>query len=518
MTLPTVSSEQYPTPDEVLAQCLADMRWSYAQDGVVVNVERGSDHYRRAAAFAETVSIAIANGQLARTAMSPLTAQGDDLVEMAGWLGVTKRPAAASTGFVIVETQNLGGGSYATVTIPVDYEWTAPDGTKCTAVGGDVTNGELMAVVASTTGESTEVPAGSVGLWTLASIGYLLQTAKVASGGITGGHAEDDQETLRARLLRKLSRPAVGGNSAHLQELAEASSSAIAPGGAFVYMAVRGPSSWDMALTSATGDRTVSAAVISTARAACVAEEPGFESENVTTVVPEELDMVVGLKLPLPVTVGGSGGGWLDGVPWPSDAETTPNVFGEITSIADIGTSKVTVNSTSTDPPVAGDLVALWDPTLDADNMPNGFQRFGVAEVTGSSGAYVIRLDVLPGSSLSFIEVGMRFSPDCARLKQYGDAVVAAFLALGPGEKTTSPEILPRGRRVPAVDDTPPSSIELLPIARLSQVGPEVIGASIVGSFATGTFTTQIEPSIPATTLLAPRILTLKHLSFRKVT
>lgn len=515
MTLPTVDSAQYPTPDEVLSQILADLRWAYAQIGVTVNVERWSEAWIRAKAFADRVSIAIANNQLARTAMSPLTATGDDLVTLAGIFGVTKRPAVAASGFVVVGTQNLGGSTYATVIIPVDFGWTAPDGTKCKAEGGTYTNGELAAVTASTTGANTNIAAGVLGSWDSAAIGFLNQQARVATGGIDGGHAEDDEETLRARLLRKLSRPAVGGNSAHVQEVAEESSSAIEQ--AFVYQAARGPGSFDVALTAAGGDRTVTAATITAAATAITTEMPGMVDINVTTVVPEEIDVVLGLTLPLPKNAGGAGGGWFDGTPWPSTAETVPNTYGEITSIASINVSKITVNSSSDDPPLIGNHIAIWNPTLDADGVPAGFSRFGIANVTGSSGAYEITLDVVPGSSLSFITVGMRCSPDCARLEQYGDAFVAGMAALGPGEKTASPEILPRGRRVPGIDETAPSDATLSPQLAVANVGPEVMGLA-GASYATGTFTAKSTPSIPATTLLAPRILVLKHFSLLRRT
>lgn len=507
MTLPQVTGANYPTQDEILSQFLADIRYAYAQVGVTVNVEPYSELWLRGKAYAARVSVAIANNQLAQAATSPLTATGADLDTLAGLFGVTRRPAVASAGYVTVATQRLSTGGYATVTIPSNFAWTSAGGVKCQATAATVTNGDTVELRSTTLGATTALAEGTVGQWDSASIGYLVQQANVAAGGITGGHDADDDETLRTRLLRKLSRPAVGGNSAHVQELAEGASSAIAA--AYVYQAVRGPASYDVALVAADGDRTVNATVVADVEAALL-EMPGSADANVTTVFPEEVDAVCDLKLPMPITAGGAGGGWLDTTPWPSDAETSPNVFGRVTSIADIANSRITVNSTSADAPTVGNHIAIWDP----DGL---FNHFTIAGRSGGSGAYVLTLSPAAGSTLSTIAVGQHCSPDATHLDDYGAAFLAAMLALGPGEKTDSADILPRGRRSPGTDTAEPSDVDLSPVVAVANVGAEVMGCALQ-TFTTGTYTAQTSPSLPATTLLAPRILVLANLSFRRKT
>jgi hypothetical protein len=81
-TLPSVGEENYPTPDEVLALVLGSMQIDAARRGLEIDISPGSDHYVRAKAFSKRVSVAIANGQIARDNYNPLTATGDNLLAL----------------------------------------------------------------------------------------------------------------------------------------------------------------------------------------------------------------------------------------------------------------------------------------------------------------------------------------------------------------------------------------------------------------------------------------------------
>jgi uncharacterized phage protein gp47/JayE len=509
MTIPAPAGAAYPTPEEIRDQYLADIRYAYDQQGITVNVEPGSEHYIRAEAMAARLSIALANNEIALADSSPLTAEGEALETLCGIYGVTRRPAAYATGLVVVSTQKISATTYATVGIPQGHQCTLANGIKyeTTTNTAGATNGDLVEVRAVTAGEATDAEAGDLGNWDSAAIGYLLTRVVVSATGINGGADADDDADLRRRLIRKLSRPAVGGNSAHVEELAEGATSAV--WGAFVYQAAHGPASYDVAIVAEDGDRTLNTSVQSTVAAAIVAEMPGHATLNLTSVTEEQVDIVAQMAVPLPVNAGGAGGGWLDASPWPSSAETGSAPRAKITSIANLLTlSQVTVNSTSDDIPQVGQRVCLWDP----DELR--MHHFVVTARSGGSGAYVITLSAGIASSLSFITAGMIFSPDAVRIDDYASSVSDAMLLLGPGEKTSSADILPRARRSPSVSESAPSDMRL-PVQRAITAYPEVSGLT-VSSYATGTSTELVRPSVPANTTLPPRILTLKHLAFKR--
>ena len=510
MALPKVGNVAYPSPDEVLNQLLADIRYQYARIGVNVNVSRGSELYIRCKALANRVSVAIANNEVSLAKISPLSATGDTLTELAGVYGVSRRPAASASGNVTVTV--VGGG---TVTIPASFVCTSPDGIQYqTTVSSTVSDGQTVSVSAISAGENTDQTATTILTWDSASIGNLGQNCIVAAGGIDGGADADDDNTLRRRLLERLSYPAEGGNWAQVKQLAETASASVES--AFVYTAVRGPGSYDVALTKAGTDRQLSLANVNSVAAGILAEMPGSADLNCTAVDPEYVDAVIDIRLPLPVNAGGVGGGWRDSSPWPSVAET-PGVYAKVTSIADLlSASRITVDSTSADPPKAGDRFGIWNP----NGGPNGdgeMAEFAILSVGGVSGAYVITIDTSQSDAISFITTGMYCSSGAFNLKAYGAAFLAAVQQLGPGEKTSNTDILPRGARKPTPDTGYPTTLSSLTLSAVTNSYSEVMSMSFAARLATGTSTPLSSPSLPTTTADAPKILVLKNLSFRRL-
>ena len=129
MTLPAVGDAAYPTPAECRDRVVEAIRYAYASQGLTANVLPGSDHYIRATTYADRISIAIANNQIAQAAMDPLTATGDDLVALAGIFGVVKRTAVGAAGPVIIT-------STAAVSIPTGFQCTSPDGQTYQVITG----------------------------------------------------------------------------------------------------------------------------------------------------------------------------------------------------------------------------------------------------------------------------------------------------------------------------------------------------------------------------------------------
>lgn len=507
MALPSVTSANYPTVKELLDQCLADIRYSYASRGLEANVLPGSDHYVRVETFCNRAAIALANNKLALRNYSPLRATGDELTELASAFGVEKRPADGASGYVKCY------GTPGAVTIPAGYQCTSPSGhkyqvaaaTTITLVGQDDNAGAAPTVYieAVKNGDSTNQSAGTTFSWDSSSIGALKATCKVDASGLTGGTDEDDDEDLRARLLRKLSAPTADTNNSRFAELAEESSASIQQ--AYVYAAVQGPGSVDIALVKDSGDRTLGSSVTSAASAYVAASMGGHAQLNVTSVNAQYVDIVINLTLPLPASAGGSGSGWKDATPWPSTTDST------LVRVTAVGANTITVNATSSQAPVAGNRFCLWNPSL-TEPSAAAMTEFEIISVSGVSGAYVLTVSSVP----AWVTTWMRPSPAAENISSYADAIYTSIKALGPGEKTSAVEILPRGRRYPAPDIKTPNALTTIQLSALTTQFSEVLNAEYAARYDTETTTARTSPSLPSAVADAPRILVLKHLAFRR--
>lgn len=500
MTFPSVTSQNYPTEEEVLNAMLGAVRFGYSKIGINLNVQKGTEIYYRYKAVAARVAVLVQNNKLSTRDISPLDATGDALVELAGVFNVSKRPATAAAGNVIPDVTtilNIPAGFAGTSAGGIGYETT---GTVTINPGG----GEVVQIQATSTGSETELDAGDIITWDSAAIGGLKQTAVVAPGGIDGGADEDDEETLRLRLLRKLGLPSVGGNSAHVIEVAEGASAAVQK--AFVYPALRGPGSQDVALLGEGGDRSIADTTVNSVASAVVGEFPGFVDTNTTESEAEYLDIIINADLPLPVLSGGAGNGWRDGTPWPTSSDTG---YAEVTSIASLLTAgQITVNSTDT--PIIGNHFGIWNPTTEV------MAEFVIANVSGSSGAYVITIDTGQSDSVSFIETGMFCSAGAVNLKEYASQFLAAMESLGPGEKTDNLDLLPRASRIPRVDVEFPYALTTRTLKDILTSNDEVDDLNYAARWETGTAITRTAPSTPSTTLDPPNVLVLKHLAIRR--
>jgi uncharacterized phage protein gp47/JayE len=505
VALPEVGAATYPTPNELRDIILASKRYAYARRGITVNLLPGSDHYINATIYAERVAVAIANNKVALSNFSPLTATGDELTDLAAVFGLTRRTPSPAAGFVLVY-----GTNGVSVTIPAEFQATSPSGLKyqtdtantITLLGSDPLTAPTIAVSAVGTGADTDVDEDTILSWDSAAIGHLAPTCVVDEGGIDGGADEDDDETLRTRLLNKLADPAIGGNAAHVKEVAEEATAAVEA--SFVHMAARGPGSFEVVVTAAGGDRTLSAANITTVRDAVRAAFPGFAKENVTSVEAEEVDVLINLTLPLPATAGGAGGGWRDAVPWPSTLDAT------LVKVTSTGPgSSMTVNATSANAPTAGRRFGIWDP--DEGEM----KEFTISSVSGVSGAYLIGIDTQLSDSMAFVVANMYVSAGAVNLTTYATEFLEAMQALGPGEKTANVDILPRAARHPSPDVSNPASISTLQLSALSGEHSEILDIEYQARYATGTTTPLTSPTVPTTTADPTKILVLNRLAFR---
>lgn len=493
MTTFAVGNAAYPTAIQIRDQILSDLTYYGGQGGIVFNVKPGSEHYKVATALANRVAIAIANNKISNDQRNPLTSVGEPLRDIARVYGITERPSSQSTGNVSVKV-----ATGITVTIPSGWQGTGPNSKKyVTTQINSVANGESISMTSVESGVDTVLATGSQITWDSASIASLINPATVLTPGIRGGADTDDDEDIRRRLLDRLAAQAVGGNGASLKGWAEETSASI--GAAYVYEAIRGPASADIAIVGSTGDRTLSGTIVDVSRANVKAEMPGgVVSINLTTVVPEELDVILGVKLPLPESVGGTGGGWRDSTPWPA----------ELAKITVVAGSNFTVNSTAA--PIVGQSIGLWNRTdIDAPVM----EERTVTAVSGIANAWVF---TMTGAN-SFVVVGDYVSAGATNLVAYAATAYAQFLLLGPGEKTENVDLLPRSARYPSPETSGPMDLTNRQIAEVMNEYDEMSNLRFFQTYETGTTTTRTSPSIAPTTSSPPRILVCKKLAFIRI-
>lgn len=495
MTTFSVGSAAYPTVVEIRDQILSDLTYYGLQSGIAYNVKPGSEYYKTATALANRVTIAIANNKISNDQRNPLTATGDALRDIARVYGITERPASKSSGDVSVKV-----ATGISTTIQAGWQGTGSNGKKYITVQVEtaIENGDTITLRSVEAGVDTVLATGSQITWDSAANASLLSPATVLAPGIRGGEDADNDDDIRRRLIDRLSAQAVGGNGASLKSWAEEISASI--GSAFVYQAVRGPASVDIAIISETGDRTLSGTIVDDSRSNVELKMPGgVVSINLTTVYPEELDIVLEAKLPLPEVAGGTGGGWRDAIPWPAEETRISNVAGV----------NFTVNSTAA--PVVGQSIGLWDRSdVDAPVM----RERAVTSVSGSAGAWIITLSGANG----FVVVGDYVSAGATNLINYAATAYAQFLLLGPGEKTDNVDLLPRSARYPSADVTAPMDLTNRQIAEIMNVYDEMSDLEYVATYDTGLLTTRRSPSIPGVSSDRPRVLVCKKLAIiRKV-
>jgi len=503
LSSPTVKGQFLPTKEELVNIYKRSIQAGAARRGLTVNVLPGSEYDDRAQACATIAMAAFANSKLSVAALNPLDATGDYLKELCAVFGVPEYGPSKAIGSVAVQV--LGG---ATVTIPAGFRGTTDDGEKYEVVAVEaVANGGLIDVVAVNGGESTNQPKNTIFTWDSPSIAKLKREAHVGPAGLTEGRDGDTEERLRARLLERLAAPGVGGNWSMVKQLAEKSSTAISA--AYVYPAIQGPGSYGVALVSTGPDREVSDAVVNAASQSIVASLPGHAKLNMTTVAAQYVDIVIKLRLPLPVQAGGKGGGWRDGAPWPN--ATSGSV--KITSFNST-TGEITTDATALNGLTVGMHLAIWD-YANAGNDESAGEASPVFEFTVATAAVsggFVKITAVSGFSKDYSNAYL--SAGAERMKSYMLAFYDQMVALGPGEKTSNIWILPRGYRKPTADVSGPSDLTSQLLLAIPDAYPEITNIDWVARYSTGTTTPKTAPSIPTAITDPPKILALRHLAF----
>ncbi len=501
-----------PTPEQVVVKdgptvrndILRTIKNGLIQRGIDdPEVGPNTDWYVKATAVGNELAVIGANNQIKCDEQMPDTATGPGLVRVAGiWLLVAQA-SEGSIGPIVLSCS-------ADSPIAAGQQLTDASGLRYQVVVGRLySDGEAVTVEALDGGWSSNKAEGDVLQWVHAPP-FCNDKVLVGLGGLINGIDAEDDEVLRQRVFARLQVPVGSGNWQSLVEDAEASSARVKKG--FAYPAVQGPSTADIAVTAAPTATNKSRAVAALTVTGRVA--PFVRGLNVThaeltitTVTDVNADVSFGLSLPEAPTANppGPGGGWLDGTPWPRPNDSTTWRC----TVTGVSTVQIFTVDAVDSPTVGVSHIAWLSPTTWT------LYTATVVAVSGTAGAWVVTLD----RPFTGITTGCYIWPQPQNAKIYVDAVLAAFAAMGPGEKTTNVSALVRGFRHPPASTGWQASLGPHLLRALNDQ-EEVLASQFLHRYD-GTTTIegaagQLHPQVPAA-YAAPNILVPRHIAFYRI-
>ena len=498
MTTP-VRTFTVKTRDEIRDDMLRTLRSGLIERGVPnPNVTPKSDEYVRATAIANELVVVESNAVISADAGMPDTAEGADLDRWLDSVRLARRAPAGSVGAVICNATSpslVATGQQLIDEAGLRFEVT---------VGGTFSSGNPIQIAASDTGVATNHDAGDSLKWYGAAPPYSAPAVLVATGGLTGGVDQEGDETARARLLARLRNPPAAGNWQQIAEFIESSTPSVEKG--FVYPALQGPSTVHGAAAGYASETNKSRAIAGVTVSSVVAPfVVGSVAEHVavtvTSVTDVPTDVAFGLSLPSATTAStpGPGGGWIDGSPWPVDLTAVDVVAYPPTS------STVFCVEASTAPTPGVSHICWLDwvtwTLYRARVVSSTLVAFG-----GPASTYRISVDA-PFVGLESRSGPHFIFPDAENMPAYVAAALAAFAEMGPGEKTSIPEVLQRAYRHPPPHIAYPYTLGAQQLRRISDAGEEVLATS----YLFRSFTT---PFVPASVTSPPNILVPRAIGF----
>jgi uncharacterized phage protein gp47/JayE len=495
-----------PTPsltardeNDIREAILTTLQADFAQNGITVNVLPGSDYYILATAFARQCAVTEANAVVQVDNFMPDSTQSFAVLgRYMALKGLAPRAAFGAAGVVTIACSApspISVGQQLTDVLNQIYQVTQ---------AGTYANGAQVPVQAVSTGAATEHVNGDVLTWVIAppfcSPTVTAGTTGAFDGIVNGGDAEDI-ESARARYLQLVANPMGGGNAAQVAAIATQASGAVC--GATVYSAANGPATCHVACfgyaTNLAASNAKNRDIASTLMTGTIApyiqgQFAEYAEVVVTTVANSPTDVAFGLTLPSAPTASpaGPGGGWVDGSPWPVSVGVPVGITGL--------TSTTSMICSATTPPVVGSSIAFLDPTTWIVYSAH------VVTFSGTSGAYAITLD----APLINIALNSYIWPQSQNQQTYVNAVLGAFAAMGPGEKTNAAGLLPRALRKPLPNILFPYSLNDVFLKVLTNAGSEVLASSFI-------YTSQTTPAVPGAIASPPNILTPRNISFYAV-
>lgn len=387
-------------------------------------ISPGSDFYVEGTALGNEIAVLYANQIVTGDNLMPDTAIGSALDRIANVIGLTRRVAGGSTGFVTYSASQQGlviVGTQLVDSTGLRYQVT---------VGNSYKNNDPIPVAAIDTGKATNHPSADVLRWVTAPA-YAAPTVVIGTAGLTGASDVEDDETLRTRVLSVFQNWPSSGNWQQVATLAEASSTLVQKG--YVYPAANGPSTCHIAVVgyatntavAATKNRDIDATTMSGTVVPYVSGNlPEYAEITTTTVANVVTDVAIGLALPAAPTASppGPGGGWVNGTPWPT---ITGSGYANVTAVT--SSTRITVASPGT--PVANvSKIAFLDPT----NWT--IYTATVTAVNNGASPWDISID----TSWPNVAIGNYVWPQAVNQIQYVANLLGAFALMGPGEKVAS--------------------------------------------------------------------------------
>lgn len=478
------------TPQQVHDDFLRTVRNGLIGIGITnPNTGPNSDYDKIATALGNEIAVGQANGTILADQLMPDTAAATFLDRWLALFKLGRLPATGSHGPVTVTFSTPSAlvptGAQLTDTAGLRYE---------VATGGTYANQSQIPIAAIDTGSATNHQNGDVLRWTnpppFAAPTVVVGTPGATDGLVDGSDSEVGQdEPPRNRLFNVLQNPPTGGNWAQVSSWgAQAAPGVVAL--CSVYPALLGPATTFVAVsalvnlagpfTANSFSRVVPSAMVSTQIVPyIVGQDPEHAYVAGLSTADSPCDVAMQLDLPSAPTSSppGPGGGWIDASPWPpSNGTDGARITGITTS------SIVTINASTTTPPVAGGTHVSWVSPSDWT-----IHRALVLAVAGGGGAWTLTLD----TPLPNVAINTFVFPSSTHEATYLSALLAAFAGMGPGEWTSNVTILQRGFRHPIPTLVAPSAMGATQLSAVIRSSVEVEDAAYI-------FRTATTPPLPA--------------------
>lgn len=465
-----------------------------------IDTSPGSDYYGLFQAIGNEIEVIGAAQMAAGDAVMPDTAQDNDLDAWLARVGLARGAGGGSSGTIVLDA------TQATLVLAGTQLTDAQGQRHQVLAGGIYAPGASIPVQAVDIGTTTNRPAGELLRWATAPA-YAATQAAVGPSGLTGGSDAEQDDAARARLMRRLAEPPGNGNSTQLIETAEASSPLVQA--AFVYPAAQGPATQHVAVAGYASATSKSRAIDATVLASQIVPyvlgqvaEPVSAGTLVTGVADFPVDATIDLALPASgaASIPGPGGGWLDATPWPVPAP------GESYAWVTFAGADNAFRVRASRAPVPGATRIAWLSPADW-NLRQAIVTSAAAVAGTGTGGVAPEFDITVDTPFTGINVGHFISPQAAALPVYFNALLAAFAALGPGEKTANATVLARAYRRPVPTLAWPSGLDAAVLRAITNAGDEVLDVAY-------RFRTLVAPPLPASITDPPNIFVPRNLAF----
>jgi uncharacterized phage protein gp47/JayE len=496
-TLPDLGQVYVPqTASEIRDQWLRDYRVGMIEAGVSDPVVLpGSEPYIRATCNANMALGCFASIEISAQDTSELTAQGQALDNIREAIGLPEVGASASAGKI-----KLAISKNYSATIADGTQLVTKNGTRIKVVGTwtSVVNNDQIDVVSIDLGSKTNAGAGEKVRWTAPPVG-VFNEAEVVAPGLTGGSDAEDDERKRERILNRRRNLPAGGNSAHLIEIAEASTSSIQK--AFCYPALGGPGSAKIVVIKEVNiddedfSRVVPVGQVEIVENAILAEAPEPVEIVVQSVEDEDVDVALRLYLPDPTSSGGTSVGW-ENYSSVYPALSGGDVVADVKSV--VSDTEFRLSNNCGTPIVGITKIAWWNPVT---------QSFTIGVVTGYTVGATTTVTV--DTAFTGIQAGDYISPAAANIASYRGTWLNIMSGLGPGENTSSNYRLPRAKRKPTAQESYPSDLGTAQLSQLINNHSEILDAIYSYRSISG-------PTVPASVADAPNVLKLRRFGIYK--